>query len=96
MIKSAFQSVIANPSRGLTQVLSVSSPVLMIATAPKFTKGDILLCKGKYLYQVEWLTDGFMLRGKTYGGITSIKSFLPNKREVVGNIFDNPELFERR
>ncbi|MBD5506290.1 MAG: hypothetical protein HDR09_21685 [Lachnospiraceae bacterium] len=59
-------------------------------------EGDILLCKGKHLYQVEWLTDGFMIRGKTYGGITSIKSFLPIQREVEGNIFDNPELIKKR
>lgn len=58
-------------------------------------EGDILICKGKYLYRVEWATDGFFIRGKTYGGITSIKSFLPHQRKVIGNIFDNPELVKR-
>lgn len=57
-------------------------------------EGDILLCKGKYLYQVEWITDGFFIRGKTYGGITSIKSFRPQQRKVIGNIYDNPELLK--
>ena len=58
-------------------------------------EGDIILCKGKYLYQVEWISDGFMMRGKTYGGVTSIQSFLPIQREVIGNIHDNPEMLKR-
>lgn len=57
-------------------------------------EGDIVLCKGKHLYIVEWLTDSFLMRGKTYGGITSIKAFLPQEREVIGNIHDNPELLK--
>lgn len=57
-------------------------------------EGDILLCKGKHLYHVDWITDGFMIRGKAYGGVASIKVFLPNQREVTGNIYDNPELLK--
>lgn len=55
-------------------------------------EGDIILCKGKHIYSVEWVSDGFIMRGKLYGGVTSIKSFLPNEREIIGNIHDNPEL----
>lgn len=57
-------------------------------------EGDILLCKGKHLYHVDWITDGFMIRGKAYGGVASIKVFLTNQREVTGNIYDNPELLK--
>ena len=58
-------------------------------------EGDIILCKGKHVYSVEWIADGFNMRGNLYGGITSIKSFLLNQREVIGNIHDNPELKQR-
>lgn len=57
-------------------------------------EGDIILCKGKHIYSVEWICDGFMMRGKLYGGVTSIKSFLPNEREIIGNIHDTPELLK--
>lgn len=57
-------------------------------------EGDIILSNGKYPYTVEWITDGFIMRGQIYGGITSIMSFLPNQREVIGNIYDNPELLK--
>ncbi len=67
---------------------------LLDCSGKEIYEGDILRCRGKYLYQVEWMTDGFMLRGKTYGGVTSIKSFLPMQRDVIGNINDNPELLK--
>lgn len=57
-------------------------------------EGDIVLCKGKYIYTVEWTTDSFVMRGKMYGGITSIPSFLRPERQVIGNIYDNPELLK--
>lgn len=59
-------------------------------------EGDIILSNGKYPYTVEWITDGFIMRGQIYGGITSIMSFLPNQREVIGNIHDNPELLNEK
>ncbi len=62
----------------------------------KIYEGDIILCKGKHQYKVEWLTDGFMMRGDRYGGITSIKSFLPIQREIIGNIHSNPELLNEK
>ena len=58
-------------------------------------EGDIILCKGKHQYKVEWMADGFMIRGDRHGGITSIKSFLPIQREVIGNIHDNKLLNEK-
>ena len=58
-------------------------------------EGDIILCKGKHQYKVEWITDGFMMRGDRYGGITSIKSFLPIQSEIIGNIH-NPELLNEK
>ncbi len=60
-------------------------------------EGDIILCKGKHQYKVEWTTDGFMMRSDWYGGITSIESFLPIQREIIGNIHDdNPELLNEK
>lgn len=55
-------------------------------------EGDIILCKEKYIYTVEWMSDGFNMRGKLYGGVTSLKSFLRIEKEVIGNIHDNPDL----
>ena len=62
----------------------------------KIYEGDIILCKGKHQYEVEWLTDGFMMRGDQYGGITSIESFLPIQREIIGNIHSTPELLNEK
>lgn len=55
-------------------------------------EGDIILCKEKYIYTVEWICVGFNMRGKSYGGVTSLKSFLRIEKEVIGNIHDNPDL----
>lgn len=55
-------------------------------------EGDIILCKGKYIYSVEWKSDGFFMISKLYGGVTSITSFGPNQLEIIGNIHDNPEM----
>ena len=59
-------------------------------------EGDIILCKDKYIYSIEWTLDGFYMINKRSGGVTSIKSFHPNQLEIIGNIHDTPSLISEK
>ena len=57
-------------------------------------EGDIIRCRRKDLFKVIWNVTGFMLDGIKYHGTAMIMSFLPQEIEVIGNIYDSPELLK--
>lgn len=56
-------------------------------------EGDIILCRTKYPYQVQWSRGEFIIKNKELA-VASLMSFLPAEILVIGNIYDNPELLE--
>jgi uncharacterized phage protein (TIGR01671 family) len=62
-------------------------------------EGDILDMSEAYFteYQiVEWINDGFKLRSKNYSPDSIYRNFSHDNVEIVGNIYENPELLESR
>ena len=57
-------------------------------------EGDIIICKygPEIMMEVKWIDEGFRTLGK-YNGDNYV-GYVKNSAEVVGNIYENPELLE--
>ncbi len=60
-------------------------------TGTDIYEGDIISCRLKYRYAVQWIGEGFMLKGINYKGVTPLSAFLPHEIEVIGTIYDEPD-----
>ena len=59
-------------------------------------EGDIIICKygPEIMMEVKWVDEGFRTLGK-YNGDNYV-GYVKNSAEVVGNIYENPELLEEK
>ena len=57
-------------------------------------EGDIIICKygPEIMMEVKWIDEGFRTLGK-YNGDNYV-GYVKNSAEVIGNIYENPELLE--
>ena len=57
-------------------------------------EGDIIICKygPEIMMEVKWVDEGFRTLGK-YNGDNYV-GYVKNSAEVIGNIYENPELLE--
>ena len=59
-------------------------------------EGDIIICKygPEIMMEVKWIDEGFRTLGK-YNGDNYV-GYVKNSAEVIGNIYENPELLEEK
>ena len=59
-------------------------------------EGDIIICKygPEITMEVKWVDEGFRTLGK-YNGENYV-GYVKNSAEVIGNIYENPELLEEK
>ena len=57
-------------------------------------EGDIVKNEYAETYVVKWLDAGFYLEERYNGGFDYSELHFGNNKEVIGNIYENPELLE--
>ena len=74
--------------------------VVMMSTSLKdingteIYEGDIVKNEYAETYVVKWLDAGFYLEERYNGGFDYSELHFGNNKEVIGNIYENPELLE--